>query len=177
MTDDTTTADELEPGLSFCYRHPQVQTGLRCNRCGKPICPKCARRTPVGFRCPDCIREQQDKYYSGTNFDYVLAAVVALPLSLIVAGLFSLILGGLGLWLIFIGGFIAPAVAGIIAEAVRWVVRRRRSRYLAHIVAGCVILGTLPFLLFDLFTMNFFALLAPGMFLVLGVITVMARLR
>jgi hypothetical protein len=29
-------------------------TGLRCTRCGKPICPLCAVRTPVGLRCPDC---------------------------------------------------------------------------------------------------------------------------
>lgn len=29
-------------------------TGLRCSRCGKPICPECAVRTPVGMRCPDC---------------------------------------------------------------------------------------------------------------------------
>lgn len=29
-------------------------TGLRCTQCGKPICPKCAVRTPVGLRCPQC---------------------------------------------------------------------------------------------------------------------------
>jgi hypothetical protein len=29
-------------------------TGLRCSRCGRPICPQCAVRTPVGLRCPDC---------------------------------------------------------------------------------------------------------------------------
>jgi len=29
-------------------------TGLRCSRCGKPICPQCAVRTPVGLRCPEC---------------------------------------------------------------------------------------------------------------------------
>ena len=74
---------EVETGLGFCYRHPNVETGLRCNRCNKPICPKCAHRTPVGFRCPDCIREHEDKYYSGTTSAYVIAAVVAFPLSLI----------------------------------------------------------------------------------------------
>lgn len=37
-----------------CSYHPQVRTGLRCSRCGKPICPQCAVRTPVGLRCPDC---------------------------------------------------------------------------------------------------------------------------
>lgn len=37
-----------------CSYHPEVMTGLRCSRCGKPICPQCAVRTPVGLRCPDC---------------------------------------------------------------------------------------------------------------------------
>lgn len=37
-----------------CSYHPNTLTGLRCSRCGKPICPQCAVRTPVGMRCPDC---------------------------------------------------------------------------------------------------------------------------
>lgn len=37
-----------------CATHPNVMTGLRCTRCGKPICPACAVRTPVGLRCPQC---------------------------------------------------------------------------------------------------------------------------
>lgn len=46
---------EFSPrGQVPCSYHPEVQTGLRCSRCGKPICPKCAVRTPVGLRCPDC---------------------------------------------------------------------------------------------------------------------------
>jgi hypothetical protein len=168
---------EADTGVAFCYRHPQVETGLRCNRCNKPICPKCARRTPVGFRCPDCIREQEAKYYSGGNLDYLIAAVIAFPLSLIAAGLFSFILGGLGFWIIFIGFFVAPAVAGFIAEAVRWGVGRRRSRYLRHVVAGCLILSTIPFLLWFLVTGSLYSLLAPGLFLLLGTATVLARLR
>lgn len=37
-----------------CSYHPKTLTGLRCSRCGKPICPQCMVRTPVGLRCPDC---------------------------------------------------------------------------------------------------------------------------
>jgi hypothetical protein len=37
-----------------CAEHPDVETRLRCSRCGKPICPRCGVRTPVGMRCPDC---------------------------------------------------------------------------------------------------------------------------
>jgi hypothetical protein len=37
-----------------CSYHPSVMTRLRCSRCGKPICPRCGVRTPVGLRCPEC---------------------------------------------------------------------------------------------------------------------------
>jgi len=40
--------------------------------------------------------------------------------------------------------FIAPVVGVIIAEAVRWVVRRRRSRLLFRLVALATLLGSLP---------------------------------
>jgi len=45
---------QFSPGQVPCSYHPNEMTGLRCSRCGKPICPKCAVRTPVGLRCPDC---------------------------------------------------------------------------------------------------------------------------
>jgi hypothetical protein len=166
-----------EPGLAFCYRHPDVETGLRCNRCGKPICPKCARRTPVGFRCPDCIREQENKYYSGGNFDYLIAAIIAFPLALIATALFTFILNGFGFFMLLIAFFVAPAAGGLIAEAVRWGVGRRRSRYLRHVVVGCIILATVPFLLRLLWVGNLYGLIGPGMFLFLASSTVVARLR
>jgi hypothetical protein len=48
------TFTNASTGQVPCSYHPDVQTGLRCTRCGKPICPRCAVRTPVGLRCPDC---------------------------------------------------------------------------------------------------------------------------
>ena len=173
VTEDAKT----EPQANVCYRHPQIETGLRCNRCSKYICAKCAVRTPVGFRCPDCIREQEDKYYSGGNADYVIAAVIAFPLSLILAGLFTSILGGFGFFALIIGFFVAPLLAGVVAEAVRWGVRRRRSRYLRHVVIGCFVLATLPFLIMEFASGGAFGLIAPGMLLFLGVTTISARLR
>ena len=160
-----------------CYRHPGVKTNLRCNRCGQPICPKCAIRTPVGFRCPDCVRTQQSKFYTGGKLDYLLAIVVALPLSLVAAAVFTFLIGSIGFFSWIISFFLAPAVGGLIAEAVRWAVKRRRARHLGLVVSGCLVLGVLPFALFLLFMGNFMGLIIPGILLFLGVGAIMARLR
>jgi hypothetical protein len=166
--DDTTT---------FCYRHPDTETSLRCNRCGKPICAKCAVRTPVGFRCPDCVREQQDKFYTGGSLDYVIAVAVALPLSLIAAAIFTFIIARIGFFSWIISFIAAPAAGGVIAEAVRKAVGRRRSRHLSTVVAACLVLGVAPFLLLMLLGGNLFGLIVPGILLFFGVGTVIARLR
>jgi membrane associated rhomboid family serine protease len=45
-------------GTTTCYRHSQRPTGLRCSRCGRPICGECANPAPVGQLCPDDARSR-----------------------------------------------------------------------------------------------------------------------
>ncbi len=170
-------SEAIDDPVAFCYRHPEVETGLRCNRCGKPICVKCAVRTPVGFRCPDCVRQQQDKFYTGGGLDYVIAVAVALPLSLIVAAIFTFFVARIGFLSWFISFIAAPAVGGLIAETVRRAVGRRRSRYLSAVVAACLVVAVAPFLLLTLLSGNLFGLVVPGILLFFGVGTIVARLR
>lgn len=40
-----------------CYRHPGRESYIRCQRCGRTICPECQTVASVGVHCPECVRE------------------------------------------------------------------------------------------------------------------------
>ncbi len=64
MTELTPT---IETGSGVCYQHPDVETGLRCNRCNKLICVQCAKRSAVGFQCPECVDDAHRRYYKNVK--------------------------------------------------------------------------------------------------------------
>jgi membrane associated rhomboid family serine protease len=44
---------------NFCYRHPDRQSFVLCQRCMRTICPECQTQAAVGVICPECLRDQQ----------------------------------------------------------------------------------------------------------------------
>ena len=42
---------------TYCYGHPKTPTRLRCTRCDKPICGRCAVPAAVGQHCVWCVAE------------------------------------------------------------------------------------------------------------------------
>jgi hypothetical protein len=159
----------LDDGVLYCVNHPNVETMLRCNRCGRPVCTRCVVQTPVGYRCKQCVGQQQAAFYTGGAFDYVLGGIIGLTLG----GVASYLVTLAGLW--FIALILGPTIGIGIAEAVRFAVRRRRSRYLWAVVVGGMLLGAMPALLIRL--TFFWSLLTLGLFLVLAVGAATARLR
>ncbi len=126
----------------YCYVHPQRETLLRCNRCERPICQSCAVLTPTGYRCKECVKGQQKIFETARWWDYPLTIITAGVLSY----LGSLIAGLFGFFTILL----APVAGMIISEAVRFVVRRRRSKMLPALAAAATLLGGLIIPLFRL---------------------------
>jgi membrane associated rhomboid family serine protease len=44
---------------NYCYRHPNRQSFILCQRCGRTICPECQTPGAVGVVCPECMRDQR----------------------------------------------------------------------------------------------------------------------
>lgn len=167
---------EMTTETLYCYVHPNRETALRCNNCNRPICVSCAVRTPTGYRCRECVRGQLKTFDTSEWYDYILGFVVAAFLSGIASFLVTLI-GGIGFfgWFLIAAG--APTAAVAIAEGVRLVTGRRRSRPLFITIAVGVVLGALPTILFQvIFSGNFFGILFQVIYLVLAVPVVYSRL-
>ncbi len=77
MTSETQVEQAQGGEVLYCANHPETETYLRCNKCGKPICLKCAELTEVGYRCKECIREQQNVFYNAMESDNLIAFGVA----------------------------------------------------------------------------------------------------
>jgi hypothetical protein len=145
------TADRI-----YCANHPTVETSLRCNRCEKPICARCAVLTPTGYRCKECIGSQQKTFETARWQDFLLGFAAAAILSFIG----SLIVAFLPLAILTI--LLAPLIGTIIGEVVRRVTQKRRSQKLFIGVILSIILGASPLILIQLASFGLFALAGGG---------------
>ena len=120
----------------FCAAHPNVETGLRCSKCEKPICPRCLVQTPVGARCRECARLRRLPTFDvppklflravagGVGAAFAVGIVWGL---LPMAGFFS---------------FVLAAIAGyVIGQVVSRAANRRRNVWLKVLAVACVLLA------------------------------------
>jgi len=129
----------------YCVNHPNVETILRCSRCERPICVRCAVSTPTGYRCRDCVRGQQKVFSTAQWYDYLLASCTAAFASFIASLLVFFISGFFyGLFVLMV----APSAGVGVAEVVRFATRRRRSPLLFKTALVGMIVGGLPMLLY-----------------------------
>jgi hypothetical protein len=130
---NTQAADD--DGRMFCYRHPDRETYVRCGRCDRPICTRCAMQGPVGFRCKTCGTLANDPLTSFRTSQVVLGLAVA------VGG--GVVVGLVGAWIGWFSIFISFFAGGVISEAVVRVTGYKRGPIMLGIVLGGIVAGSI----------------------------------
>ena len=155
-----------------CYWHPDAETGLSCSRCGKHICPQCMVPAPVGIRCKECGRAVRMPTYDVRPTYYAraigAAAVVAIGGGIIGAVLLELLRG-----FPFLPSLIAIGVGYAAGELISLAVNRKRSKGLAWLAGGSVVLALLISWIAIGFGFNIWGLL----FIILGVFLAVQKVR
>ncbi|WP_194764397.1 rhomboid family intramembrane serine protease [Microbacterium sp. UFMG61] len=54
-----TTPEFADNRDNFCYRHPDRQSFVLCQRCLRTICPECQTQAAVGVICPECMQAER----------------------------------------------------------------------------------------------------------------------
>jgi len=163
-----------------CAYHPNVETNLRCGKCGKPICSKCLVQTPVGDRCPDCAKLYKLPTYRVSTRYYLRAVGTGLGMP-VVCGIAWVVVG----WFLAhsfhlnLNLLLAPGSGYAIGEVVSLSVNRKRGTGLA-IVGGIALVasylvGILVGILFPLWGLSFGLL--DLLALALGIFVAVTRLR
>ncbi len=119
-----------------CTYHPDVETNLRCGKCGKPICPKDMVQTPVGAKCPDCAKLYKLPIYQVSTKHYLRAAGTGLGMAIACGIVWGLI--GLMVPFFYLNLLIAAGVGYAIGEVISRSVNRKRGTRLA-IVGGIAV--------------------------------------
>ena len=165
-----------ENDVTRCATHPEVETNLRCGKCGKPICPKCLVQTPVGARCPACAKLYRLPTYRVSAKYYLRAIGTALGMAVVCGLVWGVINGFVPFF--YLNLILAAGAGYAIGEVVSRSVNRKSSRGLATIGGIAVVIsylvnifsfGGLPFSPFGII----FDLVAIG----LGIYIAVKRLR
>ncbi|MCK4368760.1 MAG: B-box zinc finger protein [Dehalococcoidales bacterium] len=163
-----------------CTYHPDIETSLRCGKCGTPICPKCMVQTPVGARCPDCAKLYKLPTYRVSTKYYLIAVGTALGMAIVYGIAWGVVRAFVSFTFFnFLLNLLLAAGAGYaIGEVVSLSVNRKRSTGLAVVGGVAVVISylmSIPFNLFFNFGASFHLL--DLLALALGILIAVIRLR
>ena len=158
--------------IRTCYWHPDVETGLSCSRCEKPICPHCMVQAPVGIRCRDCGRAARMPTYDVRPTYYARAVGAAVAIALgggIAWAILNLGLRGMP----FVPTLIGIGVGYLAGELISRAVNRKRSKGLAWLAGGSVVAAFLISWWVTPFSFSIWGLL----FIIFGVMLAVQKVR
>ncbi len=119
-----------------CARHPDVETNLRCNKCGKPICPKCLVQAPVGARCPDCAKLYRLPTFHVSTKYYLRAVGTGLGMAVVCGVVWGVLVSLVSFF--FLNLLLAAGAGYAIGEVISLSVNRKRGTGLA-VVGGVAV--------------------------------------
>jgi len=169
-----------EPDTVKCARHPDVETTLRCGKCGTPICPRCMVQTPVGARCPECAKLYKLPTYRMSSGYYLRAIGAALGIAIVIGAVWGIIesLLPFRFFTLIIGAGIGYAIGEVVSLAVN----RKRGTVLAVIgslgvVVSYIVTFAVETLRFGYIPFGGFSFLFTLGAIVIGIYIVVTRLR
>lgn len=121
-----------------CTCHPDVETNLRCGKCGKPICPKCLVQTQVGARCLECGRLQKLPTFNITKKYYLRAIGTATGMAFACGAVWWVVMP-----FSYFNFLLAAGFGYAIGEVISRSVNRKRGRGLAFIAGVAVVVAYL----------------------------------
>jgi len=122
------------PDATYCERHPSRETSLRCGKCERYICPRCAIQTPVGYRCAECAQIKRLPQYQVGGTLLLRSVAAGLGVSVIAWFLVS--------YAVFLRFFLSFLVGAAIGEVMTRL-SRRRSNLILEAAAVLVVVGGL----------------------------------
>jgi hypothetical protein len=123
---------------------PPVRPACAASAVTVPCVFPCAVRTPTGYVCKECVRQQQKTFDTAMWYDYLIGFGVTFVLSLIASGLTGVIASFLGFYMIFIAAAVGGGAGAFIADIALRAVNKRRSKSLFISCAVGVVVGALP---------------------------------
>ena len=149
--------------LAYCVRDLEVETRLRCNKCGSLICYKCLVQTVVGSRCPECARARPVPTFVIDLSGYVKSVAFAAVMSTALGGLWGLLFSHL-VGIPFLPLLTIIGIGYVTGEGISFVVNRKRGRYLHYIAALSM---AMSYLVAGLVNSLVFAMTFPDLFFLL----------
>jgi len=162
-----------------CAFHPDVETNLRCGKCGKPICPKCLVQTLVGARCPDCAKLYKLPTYQVSATYFLRAIGTGAGMAIVGGVIWGVVRGSVPFF--YLNFLLAPAVGYAIGEVISLSVNRKRGAILAIIAGVAVALSYMVSILspwgFSINLVSIMHLILDIVALGLGIFVAVNRLR
>ena len=127
---------DYDDEITYCEVHPDRETGLRCNKCDRLMCVECVVQTSVGYRCKECTRQHDDKFFRGSQNEDLLVVGICGGLAFVASAIITWI-GGWLLLAIFLG---LPVGGGIAQLAIKQI-KGNRTRNTVYFATAATVIG------------------------------------